>query len=234
MAQLVSSTNLLLSSAPLVVGAISSADCLEGLSQVSSIACDCDVLEVRLDSIRLPLSELHAHAAQLPLPRIITARHPDEGGDGGLDASQRSALLEAHLDVAVLMDVELRSVSDLLPVIRKAQAAGIGVIGSFHDFASTPSDDVLQGAVDFALQFKLNAVKIATSLHGAGDLARLISLAAREKRLPLSLMGMGPLGRTSRLALAKCGSVLNYGYLGQSNAPGQWPAKRLKELLTEL
>jgi 3-dehydroquinate dehydratase-1 len=47
-------------------------------------------------------------------------------------------------------------------------------------------------------------------------------------------MGMGPWGRISRLVLAKCGSLLNYGYIGKSNAPGQWPAARLKELLAEL
>ena len=47
-------------------------------------------------------------------------------------------------------------------------------------------------------------------------------------------MGMGPWGRVSRLVLAKCGSLLNYGYIGESNAPGQWPAARLKEMLSEL
>jgi len=234
MAQLLSSKNLLLSSEPLVVGAVSSADCLEGLSQISLPEGECDVLELRLDSIQLPVAELHAHASHLPLPCLITARHPEEGGIGGLGMAERSALLEAHLDVATLMDVELRSVSDLLPIIRKAQTAGIKVIGSFHDFNSTPSDDVLQGAVDFGLQFKLDGVKIATALQGPADLARLLSLLAKERRLPLSVMGMGSLGRASRLVLAKSGSVLNYGYLGQSNAPGQWPARRLKQLLTEL
>ena len=47
-------------------------------------------------------------------------------------------------------------------------------------------------------------------------------------------MGMGPWGRVSRLVLAKCGSLLNYGYIGTSNAPGQWPAHELKHLLNQL
>jgi 3-dehydroquinate dehydratase-1 len=132
------------------------------------------------------------------------------------------------------MDVELRSATEMLPLIRKAQGQGVKVLGSFHDFAITPSDAVLQGAVDVALQHRLNGVKIAAKLLSGGDLARLLQLAATEKRLPFSLMGMGELGRVSRLALAKCGSVLNYGFLGQANAPGQWPASRLKELLREL
>ena len=234
MVQLLFTKNLLLSTAPLVVGAVSSADCLEGLSQVSLDAEECDILELRLDSIALPVSEMHAHAERLPLPCLITARHPDEGGTGGLSGLARAALLEAHLDVAALMDVELRSVEELLPVIRKAQALGIGVIGSFHDFEGTPDDEVLQAAVDFGVQYQLDAVKIAALLQGPGDLARLVALLGREQRVPLSIMGMGDLGRASRLVLAKCGSVLNYGFLGQSNAPGQWPARRLKQLLTEL
>jgi 3-dehydroquinate dehydratase-1 len=47
-------------------------------------------------------------------------------------------------------------------------------------------------------------------------------------------MGMGGLGRVSRLTLAKLGSLLNYGFLGEANAPGQWPARQLKDLLNDL
>lgn len=234
MPQLFSSKNLLHSTQPLVIGAVSSAATLEGISQVTLTSEECDVLELRLDMIDLPLEELQNHASHLPLPLLITARHPDEGGHGNLDASARMKLLDALLPHAALMDVELRCATEMLPLIRKAQSQGVGVIGSFHDFAMTPSDPVLMGAVDVALQHKLNAVKIAARLQSADDLARLLHLAATEKRLPFSLMGMGELGRVSRLALAKCGSLLNYGYLGKSNAPGQWPARRLKELLSEL
>jgi 3-dehydroquinate dehydratase-1 len=47
-------------------------------------------------------------------------------------------------------------------------------------------------------------------------------------------MGMGPLGRLSRLVLAQAGSCLNYGYLRAANAPGQWSAKELSDLLAKL
>ncbi|MEY4484691.1 MAG: hypothetical protein RL693_2143 [Verrucomicrobiota bacterium] len=234
MPQLATSKSLLHSSAPLVVGAVSTPQMLEGISQISFSRDECDIVELRLDSIGLPHDELHSHASHIALPLLITARHPDEGGNGQLSAAQRSALLESHLDVAALMDVELRSAGELLPVIRKAQQQNIEVIGSFHDFNATPSNEVLRGAVDFGIQYKFDAVKIATLLQSADDLARLLHLLAIEKRIPISIMGMGTLGRASRLVLAKCGSVLNYGYLGQSNAPGQWPARRLKELLQEL
>jgi 3-dehydroquinate dehydratase I len=191
-------------------------------------------VELRLDSLGLAAPEIHAQIQGLPVPILITARDPDEGGDGRLSVADRTALLESHLDVAALMDVELRSAMDLQGVISKAKSRGVGVVGSYHDFNSTPGDEVLRGAVDFGLQFKLDCVKIATTLHSADDLARLLHLLASEKRIPLSVMGMGGLGRVSRITLARCGSILNYGYLGESNAPGQLPARRLKEMLKEV
>lgn len=234
MPQLVSSKNLLHSTQPQVVGVINSASLLEGFSQTSLPAGACDILEIRLDTINLPADELLPHLSQLPLPLLLTARHPNEGGDNQLSTEQRIALVESCLPLASLVDIELRSVPEMQSLIRTAQGKGVGVIGSFHDFHNTPPDELLRGSIDFALQFKLDAVKIATYLHNAGDLARLLQLLQQDHRLPLSAMGMGSLGPVSRIALARCGSLLNYGYLGQPNAPGQMSAPRLKELLKEI
>jgi 3-dehydroquinate dehydratase I len=233
MAQLVSSGNLLVSPAPLVVGVISSAETLRTLAAAPPTEADCDLIELRLDMIQLPPEEIHAAAMVLKRPLLMTARHPAEGGQGNLDAAQRRALLEAHLDLAALVDIELRSALEMEGIIRKAQSKGIHVIGSFHDFTLTPSADILNGAIEMGIQFRLNAVKLATTLRSPADLATLLNILAAPKRTPLSVMGMGALGRASRVALAHSGSVLNYGYLGTANAPGQWPARRLKEVLRD-
>jgi 3-dehydroquinate dehydratase-1 len=207
---------------------------LAAFSQSNTQTEECDFCELRLDTIKLSKDEIAALADRISLPLILTARHPDEGGQGSADPAQRSALLEAHLDRAAFIDIELRSALDMQPLIRKAQSRRVGVIGSFHDFGGTPSDEILRGAVDMALQFNFDVVKIATTLRAPGDLARLLQLVESVKRPPLSIMGMGPLGRASRLVLAKCGSILTYAHLGESNAPGQWPARQLKALLREL
>jgi len=234
MSQYVSITGLLQSTEPLVVAAISDATTLLDLASNPPESPPCDVIELRLDAIHLSIEELIFNAKKLTKPLLITARDPEEGGQGNLDLKQRTALLSAVLPLAGLMDVELRNVPDMIALIRKAQNQRVAVIASFHDFNSTPSEEVLRGAVDFGLQFKMDAVKLATQLRSPDDLARLLHVLTAEKRLPLSIMGMGPLGRVSRLLLAKCGSVLNYGYLGTPNAPGQLPARRLKELIQEL
>ena len=161
-------------------------------------------------------------------------RSPAEGGQGPEDPAGRAALIEPLLDLATLIDLELRSAMQMQGTIAKARAAGVPVIGSFHDFQATPTDDVLLGAVNFGQQAGLDAVKLATYLNTQEDLIRLMKLAGGTHRLRLSVMGMGPWGRVSRLVLAKSGSLLNYGFIGTSNAPGQWPVARLKELLSEL
>jgi 3-dehydroquinate dehydratase I len=236
MAQLVSSKNLLLSSRPLAVGVISHADVLRQFSRETSENqhSACDVVELRLDLIGLPAEDVRVAAKALTVPVLLTARHPAEGGQGPEAGAERAAMIEALLDIAALVDIELRSVNDMRALMTKARGVGVPVVGSFHDFQATPADDVLRGAVGFAENAGLDAVKIATFLNSSEDLFRLGRQVGESKRLRLSAMGMGPWGRVSRLLLAKCGSLLNYGYLGESNAPGQWPARQLKELLNEL
>ncbi len=236
MAQLVSSKSLLFSSRPLAVGVISDAAALDHFASLDPAArmALCDLAELRLDLLKTPEETLRSKLAGNTLPLLITARHPAEGGQALEDAAARSALIEPVLDLAALIDIELRSVMPMQSTIQKARAAGVPVVGSFHDFQATPSDDVLLGAVNFAQQTGLDAVKIATYLNTQDDLIRLMKLVGGTHRLRLSVMGMGPLGRVSRLVLAKSGSLLNYGFIGTSNAPGQWPVSRLKELLAEL
>lgn len=236
MPQLLSSSNLLLSSRPLAVGVIPDQTTLQLWHSMTADQrlSACDVIELRLDTLKLPATEVRAALSGNSVPVLLTARHPAEGGQGSEDAAGRMALLEPLLDLAALVDIELRSAMDMRPLVQKAQGMGARVIGSFHDFQATPGEEVLRGAINFAQPAGLDAVKLATFLNGPADLNRLITLTSETHRLRLSAMGMGPLGRVSRLVLAKCGSLLNYGYLGESNAPGQWPAPRLKELLAEL
>lgn len=236
MAQLVSTRNPLHATRPLTVGVIPELQTLQLWQSWSAEeqAATCDVIELRLDTLKLPAEDIRQALTHNQTPVLLTARHPAEGGQGSEKASERMALIEPLLDLAALVDIELRSAMEMKPLVDKAHARSVQVIGSFHDFQATPSDEILRGAISFAQPAGLDAVKIATFLNSTADLTRLIQITSESHRLRLSAMGMGPLGRISRLVLAKCGSLLNYGYIGESNAPGQWPAARLKEVLAEL
>ena len=71
--------------------------------------------------------------------------------------------------------------------------------------------------------------KVATRTDTPEQLARLLAFISNaDVDLPLSVMGIGKLGAISRLLLARCGSVLNYGAITQPNVEGQTSLEMLR------
>lgn len=201
---------------------------------------DADVIELRVDAFVKSgdLNLLASTAPKLWLPRIVTVRHPREGGAAsGLRAVERGALFEQFLPLAALVDVELRSARELSPIHDLARATGAGIILSHHDFQRTPPLGQLEILAHRAKHLGADIFKVAALARSPRDVAVLLEFLARKSRSGpplLSVMAMGPFGKVSRLLFARCGSVLNYGFLGTANASGQWQAKILKQRLTEL
>jgi len=83
---------------PRVVGSIATIDELESLDPAAA-ARACDIVEIRLDGLAasLPDPDPAAWRRLSPLPLLFTARRPEEGGIGSMDAEQRAHWLEAAL-----------------------------------------------------------------------------------------------------------------------------------------
>jgi len=196
----------------------------------------CDWLELRIDNFFPHVGELRRLAPRLACPRIVTVRHATEGGAApAMTARERRALYGDFLEVAGLVDIELRWAGALSAVIRQAKEAGVAIILSHHDFQRTPRPGKLRELARRAREAGADIFKVAAMTRGERDLATLIEfLADEKKRLPLAVMGMGTFGKISRLVLAQAGSCLNYGYLGTPNASGQWPVAQLKARIAEL
>ena len=196
---------------------------------------DVDVLELRVDHFADDPAKLYSAALKLEQPCIVTVRHPKEGGANGLSVSWRRELYIAFMDVAAFIDVELQSVDALADVLQEARRRGICVIVSDHHFKTTPSLAVLKDRVTAAGKAKADIIKLAATANRPADLARLFDwFVALSPKEPLSTMGMGAFGKTSRLLFARAGSLLNYGYLHQAQVPGQWEATTLKRRVFEL
>ena len=195
-----------------------------------------DLLELRVDGFTSDPARLDALAAGASRPLIVTVRHPAEGGlDPALDTGARRRLYERFLPAASWVDIEVRSLRALAAITEQAHERGRKLIASFHDFHGTPGRRRLQTLAGRAAAAGADVFKVATTTRTPGDLARLLDLLGAGGPLPLAVMGMGPLGKVSRLALAAAGSVLSYGYLGEaSQVLGQWPAARLRERIDEL
>jgi 3-dehydroquinate dehydratase-1 len=217
---------------PQIVGAVASPAALRRALRIQP--GQVDLIELRVDNFSDNPETLLAAAPKLRVPLIVTVRHPAEGGVNDLGFVRRAELYAQFLPLATYLDIELRSLAKLAGTVPAARAAGVRVIASFHDFKATPSAAKLRQIIHAAHRAGADICKIAARADTPAAFARLLAPLAEKQPLPLSVMGMGEFGKISRLALAQAGSVLNYGYLAQANASGQWEATLLKQRLAEL
>ncbi len=197
------------------------------------------MLEYRLDNLLNDLDRLPLRLDESLLPRLITVRRPDEGGAHDLDDARRIGIYRDFMGYSNLIDVEIASLESgpaFLELVAEAREQGVLVVSSFHDFVGFPGRNRLQEIVETGYQKGVDVVKLAVVIDTMSDLFELTKLveAQAEKGRLISAMGMGPLGKLSRLVLARAGSSLNYGYLQTENAPGQWSAGELKALIKKI
>ena len=205
----------------LTVGAIG------GKESLSAKPEGCEIIELRLDSLGIG-AETRQFAEQSPLPLLVTARGPVEGGQSQWSVQERAAAYRTMMPYAALIDIELRDFDLLAEVIMEARDAGVVIVGSFHDFDQTPPIKELLGKIDS----RADIHKFALMAGSGKDIATHLSLMEELADTLLSVMGMGPLGAAARPLMAKAGSLLNYGFLGTTpTAPNQWPADLLSQTL---
>jgi len=190
-----------------------------------------DLFELRLDRFANSIGEVEATLDRLPAPLVITARDPREGGANHLSVSRRRGLLLQFLPHAAYVDVELRAARSLAPVMQSARAHRVPTILSFHDFKTTPPAARLDEIVHSAQSLGAVLIKVATRTDTPTQLDRLFDFFERH-RLTANIvpMGMGKLGRASRLELARRGG-LTYAHLGTPTAAGQLSVRDLRRAL---
>jgi 3-dehydroquinate dehydratase I len=191
-----------------------------------------DLFELRLDALSARSEEVKNTIRNLRAPLIITARHPREGGLNQLSAQKRRSLLLRFLPDAAYVDIELRSARTFETVLQEARAKNLRTIVSFHDFQETPSRSRLGEIARLAQSLGADLLKVATRTDKPAQLTRLRDFFLGERlRMEIAVMGVGRLGRISRIEFAKCGSVLNYAHLGNPQVEGQLSITQLRRIL---
>jgi 3-dehydroquinate dehydratase-1 len=207
-------------STPKIVGVIFSRADLERALRMRKPP---NLFELRLDRL------VNASIGPLPAPLIITARDPREGGAHNLSVARRRALLLEFLPRATYVDVELRSARALQPVLRSASEKNVAMIISFHDLQATPSASRLDEIASEARSLGAAIVKIATRTDTPAQFDRLLDFWERQRPMQnVVAMGIGKLGRASRIELARRGNLLNYVHLGSPAAAGQLSIQELR------
>lgn len=212
-----------------IVAVIASSDDLGRAARLRRLP---DFFELRLDGLAAGEVRIEAAIEKLRAPVIVTARHPREGGLNNLSAAQRRDLLRRSLPHAAFVDVELRSAKQLAKVLHEAHARGIRRIISVHELRSTPSIARMHELADRAAALSADVFKLATRTDTREQLERLTAfLEAAKSRMTISVMGVGKLGRASRVAFARGGSALNYAYLQHGATEGQLSFAELRAAL---
>lgn len=191
------------------------------------------LFELRLDELFARKDESSAALGKLRAPLVITARHPLEGGSSQLSARKRRALLLRFLPQAAYVDIELRSAGSLAPILEEARVKNVRTIISFHDLNETPSRRRLDEIACAAKALGADILKIATRTDTSAQLARLLDFFQRTRvKTGIAAMGIGRLGRISRLEFARRGSILNYAHLGKPQTEGQLSISQLRRILS--
>lgn len=164
---------------------------------------------------------------------ITTIRTTNEGGESNGDRFPYpeticKILSEGKTDY---IDVEIHRGKEIVSaVVEEAKANGVKVIGSYHNFEKTPSEEELTAILEEARELGVDIGKAACMPAGTDeeqweDVMQLLSatekMSAAYPEFPLITMSMGKAGEMSRLYGGLYGSTVSFGYAGKASAPGQ-------------
>ena len=207
-----------------------------------------DVLEWRVDFFE-PIGDstsVIAAAAAIKkaadgIPLLFTRRSIIEGGEKiALNEAQVIALYTNVCESKTidLIDYEMANeAANIAKVRTAAQANGIKLVLSFHNFSYTPGLETLTSKFLNAEQLGADVAKVAVMPRDLDDVLTLLTAtrAANKKlRVPLISMAMGPLGAITRMVGGVFGSSLSFAVGASSSAPGQVPIEDLNTVLSIL
>lgn len=188
-----------------------------------------EMAEIRLDGMKIvkeDIGDIFSASSNL----IATCR------PGEMDDEERAEfLIEAIESGAAYVDIEVESRKLYREkIIEKARGRGCKVIISYHNFERTPSDEDLERIMELCVRLGGDVVKIACKSNSPSDNARLLGLLGKRKNL--IIIGMGEIGRITRVVAPLLGAPFSYASLSDNlaTAEGQLDLDHLRRLVEEL
>ena len=211
---------------PKVAAVVTSSRDLSSLSQ--DVLEGVDVFEIRADmfeagvedsvsSIRAVLESCRA----LGKVTLLTVRSTAEGGRRSFSDTERLDLYLELLNDCDGIDIEVASKPLWSELGKACKNAGKLLIGSFHDFEKTPADSVIEEMFTRCRELGGDIFKLACAADGPDDLGRILAFTRMHHQDGVITLSMGQWGLISRVAAPVLGSLLTYGYISASSAPGQ-------------
>lgn len=208
----------------------------DALERARLVAEQADVIEIRVDSLDIPVVVPFRQALALPL--LVTNRPVWEGGYfEGSEEERLAPLLEAVEVGCEFVDIELKapdsSHRSLLAAVEKTSCR---LLLSWHNFQETPSSVELLGRLALMQDKGAHVAKIVTMAHNHHDVLRVLMLQEDAARMGIDLVAfcMGRPGVISRLATLELGGYMTYcaASEGEATAPGQLAVTALRQIET--
>lgn len=205
-----------------------------GLNKLSQKAAEADLLEVRVDSLRaqgMSIIDIKEKLQKRKHPILLTLRTTVEGGEYSWKSTERLLAFEELLPVSDAVDLEIRNMRYVKPILQQARDANKMVILSTHSLDRKLTMGKAERLVREFRSYRVDVYKLAGLARTTEDLKVLVQLLMKFPQLRLGLMATGPLAKVSRPVLAALGSKLVYGYLDEPAAPGQPSIKEVRSML---
>jgi 3-dehydroquinate dehydratase-1 len=216
-----------------IVGVVASRADWKVVTQADS--SELDLCELRMDLLITEQIQQHEYLEPLRFPRILTIRDPREGGKEGLSANERVNLFAELLPHVDYIDIELRNFGLYADVVAAARTSAKQLIVSVHDFEKTPDAGQMERWANETEARSPDAIfKISTKLSRWEEMVRLGNFLVNQSGIRVAAMGMGPLGKISRLLFARLGSELTYAACGEAVVAGQWDFRTLRSILSQI
>ncbi len=165
-------------------------------------------------------------------PLLATVRDTREGGEK--DIADRLDIYRGIMPLSDLVDVEIGS-TELFPQVKRLCSTFKKIlIGSYHNFESTPDDVFLGDMVRQGEELGADIVKLAVRATGKDDLVRFLDFALRNRNNGMITISMGDHGLPSRIFTPLLGSPITYGYIKTASAPGQLSVQEMKSIFRKL
>ena len=207
-------------------------DCME-------LRIDCFLEVADVEKVLHTLKRLRNTIGEMVL--LFTFRSDREGGRQAITVADYQRLCKQVCESGFidLLDVEAFMQDGLLnSVSRMAHDNGVYVVGSNHDFDSTPEEQEIVRRLRFMDDGGADLPKIAVTPQKERDVLTLLSATLQYYEMggekPIITMSMGDMGMISRIAGEIFGSSLTFAVMDEASAPGQLPIDQVKEVLSIL
>ena len=191
-------------------------------------------VELRADSIHgFEEDDIDTIRKNVSISSIFTCRHVKEGGLFSGDAKEQKAINKkafhtsfSYVDVTVGNSL----VKELDEKERKK------LLLSYHDFEATPNYINLSVMLDRMRKEEPAIIKIATMVTSPKDVFALADvLKERKDKEKLIVIGMGEMGKLTRIMFPAMGSYMTYASMeGSKMAPGLMTRKQIESIYTTI